>query len=147
MSGSGKSNMHTYGVAQDELFLFYQTNVLLKTWFLSSWGLCEESLGCCWHCQAQGFRAQERQINYCKHKRGKTACFGATFTRHTRLYLSQDNSATSTRGVRAKSLSRVWLFASPWTVACQAPLSMGFSRQEYWSGVPCPPGEDRKSVV
>ena len=30
----------------------------------------------------------------------------------------------------------------PWTVACQAPLSMGFSRQEYWSGLPCPPPED-----
>ena len=29
--------------------------------------------------------------------------------------------------------------ASPWTVAHQAPLSMGFSRQEYWSGLPCPP--------
>ena len=28
---------------------------------------------------------------------------------------------------------------TPWTVACQAPLSMGFSRQEYWSGLPCPP--------
>ena len=35
-----------------------------------------------------------------------------------------------------KSLSRVWLFATPWTVAHQAPPSMGFSRQEYWSGVP-----------
>ena len=33
-----------------------------------------------------------------------------------------------------KSLSRVRLFATPWTVAYQAPLSMGFSRQEYWSG-------------
>ena len=41
-----------------------------------------------------------------------------------------------------KSLSRVRLFASPWTVACQAPLSMGFSRQEYWSGLPFPsPGD------
>ena len=29
--------------------------------------------------------------------------------------------------------------ATPWTVACQAPLSMGFSKQEYWSGLPCPP--------
>ena len=38
--------------------------------------------------------------------------------------------------------SRVQLFATPWTVACPAPLSMGFSRQEYWSGLPCyPPGE------
>ena len=36
------------------------------------------------------------------------------------------------------SLSRVWLFATPWTVALQAPLSMGFPRQEYWSGLPIP---------
>ena len=34
--------------------------------------------------------------------------------------------------------SRVWLFVTPWTVAHQAPLSMGFSRQEYWSELPCP---------
>ena len=34
------------------------------------------------------------------------------------------------------------VFATPWTVARQAPLSMGFSRQEYWSGLPCPsPGD------
>ena len=33
-------------------------------------------------------------------------------------------------------LSHVWLFATPWTIACQAPLSIGFSRQEYWSGLP-----------
>ena len=40
--------------------------------------------------------------------------------------------------------SHVWLFATPWTVACQAPLSMGFSRQEYWSGLSCPsPGDLR----
>ena len=35
--------------------------------------------------------------------------------------------------------SCVQLFATPWTVALQAPLSMGFSRQEYWSGLQCPP--------
>ena len=40
--------------------------------------------------------------------------------------------------LKVKSLSRVRLFATPWTVAHQAPLSMGFSRQEYWSGVPLP---------
>ena len=40
------------------------------------------------------------------------------------------------------SLSCVWLFATLWTVAYQAPLSMGFSRQEYWSGLPFPsPGD------
>ena len=40
--------------------------------------------------------------------------------------------------VKVKSLSRVWLFTTPWTAAHQAPPSMGFSRQEYWSGVPSP---------
>ena len=39
---------------------------------------------------------------------------------------------------KVKSLSRVRLFATPWTVAYQAPLSMEFSRQEYWSGLPFP---------
>ena len=38
--------------------------------------------------------------------------------------------------------SRVRLFATLWTVTHQAPLSMGFSRQEYWSGLPCPPPGD-----
>ena len=40
--------------------------------------------------------------------------------------------------VKVKSLSRDWLLATPWTAAYQAPLSMGFSRQEYRSGVPLP---------
>ena len=45
--------------------------------------------------------------------------------------------------MKVKSLSSVRsLFATPWTVAYQAPLSMGFSRQEYWSGLPFPsPGD------
>ena len=53
------------------------------------------------------------------------------------------NDCKETRMVADKmSLSRVWLLATPWTVAYQAPLSMGFSRQEYWSGVPLPsPGD------
>ena len=42
----------------------------------------------------------------------------------------------------AESLSRAWRFVTLWTVARQAPLSMGFSRQEYWSGLPCPPPGD-----
>ena len=40
--------------------------------------------------------------------------------------------------VKVKSLSRVRLLAPPWTVPYHAPLSMGFSRQEYWSGLPLP---------
>ena len=54
--------------------------------------------------------------------------------------------------VVVKSLSHVRLFATPWTVAYQAPPSMGFSRQEYWIGLPfpCPrdlpnPGIERES--
>ena len=50
--------------------------------------------------------------------------------------------------VKVKSLSRVRLSATPWTVAYQAPPSMGFSRQEYWSGVPFPsPGDLPDPVI
>ena len=38
--------------------------------------------------------------------------------------------------------NHVRLFVTPWTIADQIPLSTGFSRQEYWSGLPCPPPED-----
>ena len=44
--------------------------------------------------------------------------------------------------VKVKSLSRVQLFATPWIVAYQTPPSMGFSRQECWSGLPFPSPED-----
>ena len=49
--------------------------------------------------------------------------------------------------MKVKSLSRVRLFATPWTAAYQAPPPMGFSRQEYWSGVPLPsPSESLFSI-
>ena len=44
--------------------------------------------------------------------------------------------------VRAKSLQSCLDFVTPWTVACQAPLSTGFFRQEYWGGLPLPPSGD-----
>ena len=47
----------------------------------------------------------------------------------------------------AQSLSLVQLFATPWTVALQAPVPMKCSRQEYWSGLPFPPPEDLPSGV
>ena len=43
---------------------------------------------------------------------------------------------------RAKSLGRVRLFVTLWTVACQAPPAVGLSMREYWSGLPCPPPGD-----
>ena len=50
--------------------------------------------------------------------------------------------------VKVKSLSRVRLLATQWTAAHQAPLSMGFSRQEYWSGVPLPsPKQDSTYIL
>ena len=42
-----------------------------------------------------------------------------------------------------RALNHVSPFVTPWTVVLQAPLSMGFSRQEYWSGLPCLPPGDR----
>ena len=52
------------------------------------------------------------------------------------------SSSGERKGKKVKSLSRVRLAATPWTAAHQAPLSMGFSRQEYWSGLPFPsPGD------
>ena len=41
-----------------------------------------------------------------------------------------------------QSFNCVRFFVTPWTVACQAPLAMGISKQEYWSGLPCPPPGD-----
>ena len=47
-------------------------------------------------------------------------------------------NAGSTLKMKVKSFSRIWLSATQWTVAHQAPMSMGFSRQEYWTGLPFP---------
>ena len=50
----------------------------------------------------------------------------------------KDLPASARAATAAKWLIRVWLLVTPWTAAYQAPLSMGFSRQEYWSGLPWP---------
>ena len=49
--------------------------------------------------------------------------------------------------VKVKSLSHVWLFVTPWTAAYQAPPFMGFSRQEYWGGVPLPSPENTLASI
>ena len=53
-----------------------------------------------------------------------------------------DKNFTLTSHLTYKSLSHVWLFVTPWTVVRQAPLSMEFSRQEYWSRQPFPSPRD-----
>ena len=55
---------------------------------------------------------------------------------------SKDINPNSHYKVKVKLLSRVRLFATLWTIAYQVPPSMGFSRQEYWSGMPFPSPED-----
>ena len=50
--------------------------------------------------------------------------------------LTQESQLHQRLCVCAEALSRVWLFATPWTIDCQAPLSVGFSRQAYWRGLP-----------
>ena len=60
----------------------------------------------------------------------------------TELIRSEVSESERKKEKEVKSLSRVWLFATPWTVAYQASPSMGFSRQECWSGLPFPsPGD------
>ena len=56
----------------------------------------------------------------------------------TLQFLSENVCFSSQHEVKVKSLSCVQLFVTPWTVAYQAPLSMGFSRRECWSGLPFP---------
>ena len=65
-----------------------------------------------------------------------------TFLRNTSSYALLWGEWNSASCVCACVLSHVRLFVTPWTGARQAPLSMGFSRQEYWSGLPFPPPGD-----
>ena len=76
-----------------------------------------------------------QEVIFVKH------AMGSQDTRFPSAYNGTVSHLLSTYCV-AQSLSRIQLFATPWTVAHQAPLSMGFPRQEYWSGLPCPPPGD-----
>ena len=67
------------------------------------------------------------------------ALVGATLAPAGHLHCRISLSIVYVRGSRSVLSDSV----TPWTVACQAPLSMGFSRQEHWSGLPCPPPGDR----
>ena len=60
------------------------------------------------------------------------------YVKHT----THTHTHTHTHACVLHHFSRVQLFATPWTVAHQAPLSMGFSGQEYCNGLPCPPPGD-----
>ena len=59
----------------------------------------------------------------------------------------QSSGLLSSGKLKVCVLSHFWLSATPWAVVHQASLSMGFSRQEYWSGLPCPPPGDLPDPV
>ena len=79
-------------------------------------------------------------------KAGKRKLAGLCSAKSLWLFLAESllvtKNLSTSYWVHAQLLICVRLFVTPWTVAGQAPLSMGFSRQEYWSGLPCPPPED-----
>ena len=84
---------------------------------------------------ARAFLARTR-VMACERALGLHASMVPGCTHH-----SPCSRGTGSESV-CQSLSHVQLFATLWTIACQAPLSMGFSRQEYWSGLPrLPPGD------
>ena len=70
------------------------------------------------------------------------ALMTSSFGKRSQLRKSLDSLPRGVYELCAKLLSCVQLFATLWTVAHQAPLSMGFSRQEYWSGLPFPSPEE-----
>ena len=120
-------------------------------WFFTSWTRREA-----WFCPTQGIHTGM----CCEKHLNQWSCSAAAAAKLLQSFLTlcdlRDGSPPGSRpwdspgkntGVgchfllqcmKVKSLSHVWLFATPWTAAHQAPLSMGFSRQEYWSGVPLP---------
>ena len=80
-----------------------------------------------------------RRVAACCHV--TSACHAGKFSRTwccLEIYLMTE-SETFLRVCVLSHFSCVWLFATLWTIACQAPLSMGLSRKECWSGSPCPP--------
>ena len=83
-------------------------------------------------------------VHFAVHLKHCGYIFMHIYFTHNSLYISTCIHSIPVRTCmhEVKSLSRVRLFGTLWTVAHQAPPSMGFSRQEYWSGLPFPSPED-----
>ena len=86
-----------------------------------------------------------QHVNTCGHAHVFTHEHAGTFTHKVTLTLRFTHTWTCSHACVLSHFSCVWLCATLLTVACQAPLSMGFSRQEYWSGLLCPPPGDLPS--
>ena len=91
--------------------------------------------------QLPGFNSQNNQRSCLLSDHLQYPCRKEKWEGGGRRQISTNICSSEERN-KVKLLSRVRLLATPWTVAYQAPLSMGFSRQEYWSGLPFPsPGD------
>ena len=116
----------------------------------SDFGALKDKLCHCFHCfpiylwWSDGTRCHDLLFFECWVLNVKSAFSVSSFTFIRRLFCSFSLSARRVVSSaylkwkkRVKSVSHVHLFATPWTVAYQAPPSMEFSKQEYWNGVPC----------
>ena len=150
----------------------FSESLLIPQASVSSWGCGQVIATCCplTHCPAYRMRSSKCIKFLCIPQTTVFLIQGVCFCEHIYIvcgrkedvidkacfqsccswtFFTQENMDVSTflihhmrREVKVKLLSRDRLFATPWTVAHQAPPSMGFSRQEYWSGVPFPSPED-----
>ena len=115
-------------------------SLLSQSWAYSKWGLQLHSHGlhALWaHLQSPHSGDEMRKVYPVSHQ-----ALHLHFNQKSSDILYNGALHTAVRWGELKWLSRVRLFATPWTVAYQAPLSMGFSRQYYWSGLPFPsPGD------
>ena len=89
-----------------------------------------------WVSGRKGHERSEQGVGKCENIRGRFIGF------QTSIFQVPHLSTLPCVLAVLSCFSRVWLFAILWTVAHQAPLSMGFSGQEYWSGLPCPSPSD-----
>ena len=84
------------------------------------------------------FSLSSKTLLFLSYLLQRVPCLG-TFPSFSRVISS---SRDPQHACMISRFSFVWFVAIPWTAACQTPLSVGFSRQEYWSGLPCPsPGD------
>ena len=104
----------------------YRANLPWLKWMTSEWSAASSNYSCWWSADLlHALCAQTRQHKVAfSHNSAQVLFSSSWLLPPVNLYLPC-----------MCALSRVWLSVTPWTVAHQAPLSMGFSRQEYWSGL------------
>ena len=145
LSGSWRSFLYSSSVYSCHLFLLYSASVR-SIWFLSfivpifAWHVTLVSL----IFLKRSAKSLQPCLTLCDPIDGSPPgpAIPGIFQARTLEWVAISSSNAWKWKVKVKSLSRVRLLATPWTAAYQAPPSMGFSRQEFWSGVPLPSPND-----